>query len=95
VEVQNGWHHADWLGWFQIIDEDLGDIDHLLLGKCWVKKTSDLEYWIRTEPLGWIYMRKDWAPWLYRLDDGHWYWLDQDSWPGRAWDDAEKEWVEL
>jgi hypothetical protein len=95
VEVQKGWHHADWLGWFQIIDEDLGDIDHLLLGKCWVKQTSDLEYWIRTEPLGWIYMRKDWAPWLYRLDDGHWYWLDQDSWPPRAWDDVEKEWEEL
>jgi hypothetical protein len=89
------WHHADWLGWFQIIDEDLGDIDHLLLGKCWVKQTSELEYWIRAESLGWIWMNKDWSPWLYRLEDGHWYWLDQDGWPPRAWDDTAKEWEEL
>lgn len=95
VEQTSGWRYSPWLGTFNIIDEDLGDIDHLLLGACWVKQTSELEYWIRTEPLGWIYMRKDWSPWLYRLDDRHWYWLDQDSWPGRAWDDTAKVWVAL
>ena len=83
------------LSWFQIIDEELGDIDHLLLGKCWVKQISDLEYWIRTESLGWIYLRKDWSPWFWRMDNGHWYWLDHDSWPGRAWDYEDQEWEEL
>ena len=30
-----------------------------------------------------------------RMDDGHWYWLDQDSWPPRAWDYEDQEWEEL
>jgi hypothetical protein len=95
IEMDHRWHHSDWLGWFLIQNEEAGDIDHLLLGKCWVKQTSEQEYWIRTEPLGWIWMNKDWSPWLYRLEDGHWYWLDQDSWPPRAWDDTAKAWMEL
>jgi hypothetical protein len=95
IEDKQAWRRSDWLGWFLIQNEEAGDIDHLLLGKCWVKQTSELEYWIRTEALGWIWMRKDWAPWLYRLDDGHWYWLDQDGWPPRAWADADGEWEEL
>jgi hypothetical protein len=90
-----GWRHNDWLGWFEIRNEEDGTIDHLLLGECWVSQMADNTYWIRTEALGWIWMNKDWAPWLYRLDDGHWYWLDQDSWPPRAWDDTAKEWMEL
>lgn len=95
VEFKPGWHHAEWLGWFQIINQELGDIDHLLFGKCWVKQESDLEYWIRTETLGWIWMNKDWSPWFWRMDDNHWYWLDQDGWPGRAWDYDDQEWEEL
>ncbi len=95
IEPQPNWHHADWLGWFQIIDEEKGDIDHLLLGKCWVKQVSEQEYWLRTSTLGWIYIYKDWSPWFWRMDDGHWYWLDQNGWPPRAWDADAEEWLEL
>lgn len=95
IEYQMNWYHADWLGWFQIIDEDLGDIDHLLLGDCWVKQENDQQYWLRTSTLGWIYIYKDWSPWFWRMDDGHWYWLDQDGWPPRAWDFDDQEWEEL
>jgi hypothetical protein len=89
------WFFAEWLGWFKIIDEDKGDIDHLHLGECWVKQENHQQYWLRTSTLGWIYVYKDWSPWFWRMEDGHWYWLDQDGWPPRAWDDSVKEWVEL
>jgi hypothetical protein len=89
------WFFAEWLGWFKIIDEDKGDIDHLHLGECWVKQENHQQYWLRTSTLGWIYVYKDWSPWFWRMEDGHWYWLDQDGWPPRAWDDVAKEWEEL
>lgn len=93
--IARGWFESNWLGTFQIINEDKGDIEHLLLGECWVKQESDQQYWLRTSTLGWIYIYKDWSPWFWRMDDAHWYWLDQDSWPPRAWDDHVKEWIEL
>jgi hypothetical protein len=89
------WRHSGWLGWFQVINEEAGDINHLLLGDSWVKPVDDQQFWLRTASLGWIWIRKDWAPWLYRLDDGHWYWLDQDGWPPRAWDEDDQEWEAL
>jgi hypothetical protein len=95
IEMTHGWLHAEWLGWFQIIDEEKGDIDHLLLGDCWVKQANEQQYWLRTSTLGWIYIYRDWSPWFWRMDDGHWYWLDQDGWPPRAWDYEDQEWEEL
>ena len=93
--VFENWLYTPWLGWFQIIDEDLGDIDHLLLGDCWVKRVNDQQYWLRTSTLGWIYIYKDWSPWFWRMDDSHWYWLNQDGWPPRGWDYDDQEWEEL
>ncbi|HKJ90490.1 MAG TPA: hypothetical protein VJ960_05115, partial [Oceanipulchritudo sp.] len=92
---KQGWRHSDWLGWFEIRNEEDGAIDHLLLGDCWVRPMGDETFWIRTSALGWIWMHKDWSPWFYRLDDGHWYWLDQDGWPPRAWDYDDQEFEEL
>jgi len=95
ILMKENWRRSDWLGWFQIIDEETAKIDHLLLGDSTVQQSDDNQYWIRTASLGWIYMRKDWSPWFWRMDDGHWYWLDQDAWPPRAWDYDDQEWEAL
>jgi hypothetical protein len=92
---KQNWRQSDWLGWFLLLNHEKGIIYHLLLGNARVLFANKQQYWLNTSTLGWIYIYKDWAPWFWRMDDGHWYWLDQDGWPPRAWDYDDQEWVEL
>lgn len=95
ITQKHGWLQSDWLGWFQVIDEATGRINHLLLGTFQIISTGPGQYWLRPPGLGWIHMYADWMPWFWRMEDGHWLWLDQDGWPPRAWDADAEAWIEL
>lgn len=95
IQMENDWYHSDWLGWFTIIDQTAGLIDHLRLGRTKVLKQNQNNIWLDTATLGILSIRTDWMPWVWRQETGSWYYLDMNAWPPKAWDLDANQWIHL
>jgi hypothetical protein len=95
IEHDLGWRFSEWLGWFRIIDQQAGRIEHLFFGPTTIDETRNGIYILETKTLGQLAFVKDWFPWLQALPDGDWYRLDHDQWPPRIWNGTTESWVDL
>lgn len=92
---EQGWRQSTWLGWFTVLHEEAGRIHHLQLGPTVVTRESGNRAILETTALGSLMTQTDWMPWAQRQSDGHWLWLDLESWPLRVWDDSAGAWLQL
>lgn len=95
IEHNLGWRESDWLGWFKVVDESQGRIEHLLFGQSTIHFVADSNYIMHTEALGEVRLRTDWMPWFEQMETGTWFWLDRAAWPPRAWNGTTEEWIPL